>query len=644
MKRVYTLLLALCPVLLVFGQKEAPPFGQIDKADLEMTTCDIDPEANAYTLVKTGEIDFTYSGLPIRETIVRYRVKILSDRAVSRGNIRMVYESKDDVQFITDIKGLTYNLDDNGNVLTSKLDKKNVFSKQLDQRLSEVDFSLPDVKKGSVIEYTYTISTKTIAVLDNWDLQEDNPIRFSQLYLSIPRYVDFSYNIHRTLPLDVHDDPSGAKVFTMENIPSLQDEPFMSSRKDYLQHLEFKLTAVHFPGQFERDFNTSWEKINDDMVHRDDLGAKLDKTLPHTEELDGLLAAVKPTDSVARMALVYDYVRQHMEHDENGNSRFAPDGVKTAWENKKGGIGAINLVLVSLLRHAGLRAYPLLVSTRKHGGINTISPSMSQFNQTLALVKIGQQGYVLNGIDKFTPYTLVPYDVQNSSGFIIDRDAWGWIELYDGQDRYQTTVVLTGQMNAGGVLKGHASIYNSGYAKVPRERTLKESGPERFKELYYTRAYRNFRADSLALTGENDDTLPLTQELDFHTRLNNTGDYTFFTPSLFLGLERNPFIADQRFSDVDFGYAQRYSITGSLQLPDGFAFDTLPKNIRMVMPDTSIVLERLMQVDEGVLSYRINLEIKRPVYMAAEYPDFHEFYKKLFATLNDPVVIQKKNP
>lgn len=643
MKRLCTLVFALLPALLALGQKEAPPFGKIDKADLEMTSCDIEPEADLYTLVRTGEITFSMGSSILRQTVYRVRVKILSDKMVGKANIRLDYLSRDRIQAIGDVQGLTYNLDEGGNIVISKLAKSGIFSKDIDHNFSEVDFTLPDVKKGSVIEYTYTVTTNQFYAIDPWNFQDAFPTRFSQLSVTVPHFFDFTYSIHRTLPMDVNDDNSGAKVFTMENIPSLQEEPFMSAPKDYLQRVEFKLSSVTFPGQGERIFNTSWEKLNDDLVRQDNFGAQLHKSIPHTDDLDKQLAALGKEDSINRMNSVYNYVRQHMEHVEGASGRYSDEGVKDAWEAGKGGDGSINLLLVNLLRRAGLRAYPLLVSTRKHGAINIVNADLAQFNGTLAVVLIGDKKYVLNGADKFTPYGLIPYDVQCSKGFIVDREDYGWITLYDQDHPYMTTVLLNGTLTEKGMLKGSASIYNYGYSKVPRCRTLQDWGPARFKEAYYTRAYRDFHADSLRFSGQDVDTLPLDQELEFRTRLNSSGDYLFFSPTLFLGLEKNPFIAAHRFSDVDFGYAQHYTITGSLQLPDGFAFDTLPKNIRMIMPDTSIVLERMMQVDDNLLSYRIMVDIKRPIYVADEYDNFREFYKRLFATLNDPVVIRKKN-
>jgi len=63
----------------------------------------------------------------------------------------------------------------------------------------------------------------------------------------------------------------------------------------------------------------------------------------------------------------------------------------------------------------------------------------------------------------------------------------------------------------------------------------------------------------------------------------------------------------------------------------------------MSMPDTSIVLQRLIQPGQGSIDFRITLDFKSSYYAAGAYPIFHEFYKQLFNKLNEQIVIKKKS-
>jgi len=62
----------------------------------------------------------------------------------------------------------------------------------------------------------------------------------------------------------------------------------------------------------------------------------------------------------------------------------------------------------------------------------------------------------------------------------------------------------------------------------------------------------------------------------------------------------------------------------------------------MIMPDSSITLQRLIQPGNGSIDFRISLDFFQSFYSANAYSLLQEFYKKLFTTLNEQIVIKKK--
>ena len=107
-------------------------------------------------------------------------------------------------------------------------------------------------------------------------------------------------------------------------------------------------------------------------------------------------------------------------------------------------------------------------------------------------------------------------------------------------------------------------------------------------------------------------------------------------------LEKNEFISDKRFTDVEFGYTQYYNMFTTLYFPGNLELEELPKNIKIIMPDTSIVLQRFVSKNENTIAMRYSIEIKRPTFYADEYDFFKEFYAKLYEILNEQIVFKKK--
>ncbi|WP_259071600.1 hypothetical protein HDF24_00155 [Mucilaginibacter sp. X4EP1] len=103
----------------------------------------------------------------------------------------------------------------------------------------------------------------------------------------------------------------------------------------------------------------------------------------------------------------------------------------------------------------------------------------------------------------------------------------------------------------------------------------------------------------------------------------------------------NPFLSENRVSDIDFGYRDNYSVNGIYKIPDGYKIDALPKSVTIVMPDQSIIFKRTVAEDNGTIVIRYMLDHKKSLYFSEDYPDIRDFYKKMYELLNEQVVLKK---
>jgi hypothetical protein len=182
------------PVLLCFfaftsaAQTPNPPpaaqaYGKIDKADLEMKSCEFEPDANAEVLFDKADIYFD----PDFNIIMEFhrRVKIFNNNGKKWADIRLEYDGGNRNEYISDIQAESINLVD-GKIEVTKVDKKLIYVQHIDRVRDAAVFSLPNVKEGSVIEYKYRWSTPSYANFPNWYFQDKIPVRYSELSTSIP--------------------------------------------------------------------------------------------------------------------------------------------------------------------------------------------------------------------------------------------------------------------------------------------------------------------------------------------------------------------------------------------------------------------------------------------------------------------------
>jgi Domain of Unknown Function with PDB structure (DUF3857)/Transglutaminase-like superfamily len=617
-----------------------PSFGKVDKNELLMKECTFEKNAPAMMIFSKGVSVYVLrmDTDDFVETEYHFRIKIFNKKGFDHANIKIPYPNASNGVSIKNLKAQTYNLDAAGNIAVSKVDKSAIFDKKINKLTSEKTFAFPDVKEGSVIEYSYTIENSASAV---WYFQRQIPVMVSMFVSDIAAEFQMSEIPHVSRPIQrVTESKGNNKVtyYTMEQVPSLSDEPYMSCADDYMERIEIMRVAVNIPGQLPYSYLRSWPGIVKQMMEDEDFGVQLKKNIPRTAELDAQLKGM--TDPYQKMVTIHNYVRNNMEWD-NYYSIWALAGVKSAWKDKKGNTGEINMIMINLMRDAGLEAHPLLVSTRDNGIINTGVAGFDQFNKVIAYVDIDKKHYVLDATDKATPAYLIPWEVMASEGLVIDKFStfqWGWRPLWDGEHLDYTNVFISGEINDKHQMTCGAEVTAYDYAKVKMAPLIKSGKPA--LKAYLT-SVPDINIDSIEVLNANVDTLPLEQKFNFTMPTTATGDYHYFSVNLFGGLEKNPFYADQRQTDIFFGVKRSYKINASVFLPEGYEMDQLPKNIKMITPDTNIVFSRMSFFQDGMLTVRMDLDFKSPIYGVRDYEEFKDFYKKLFGMLNEQYVYKK---
>ncbi len=654
MKLPLLVTLSLLSCLCVAAQKEMPAFGKIDKEDLEMTDCDFDKGAVACKLIDWGNIYYERGtegiGMFKQITERRIRIKILKDKGLSFANVTVPYYSFNNDRKITKIDANSYNLDETGNVKITEVGKSSIYTKKINKRLSQIIIAFPEAKAGTVIEYKYKMESDWYWVINDWYFQDNIPTLYSEFQLKIPLVLQFT--VH---PVVIAQPESKEKLtdeafalnegllsvktlkknYILKKLPGIKEEPFMGSIKDYQQRLEFQLTRYDFGNGNSKDFNTTWEDVVKTLKEDDDFGDQLNRDLYETSALIDQVKTIQGEE--ARMKFIYQHLKENFTWNKE-EEIYSYEGLRKTWEKKNGSTGDINLLLVYLLRQAGLKADPILFSTRDHGLVNSQYTFLTQFNIVMAHVEANGHTYILDATDKYIHYKRIPARVTNTSGFIVNSEKGKWIDAID-EHKYKIIIALHGEINKAGILTGDCLVNCMDYAKFERAAIWKED-KEKFKKTYFSGG-DNIKTEELVVNNADADSMPLEQKIKFTQILGSSGDYKYFTVNLFSEFENNPFTDDERTTDIDFGFQKECNIFGNFTIPDGYTFEELPKDITMTTPDKGVSFVRSMQTEDNLLNVRISIEFNRNFYSTAEYPDFKEFYKKLIEKLNEQIVIQK---
>jgi hypothetical protein len=641
MKPLISCLLLLLAFTCAIAQSQLPEFGIFTEDEKKLLECSFDKEADAIVLIDQASSDHDDEHRLI--TSRRIRIKVLKEKGISRGDIMIRFYHDNDFEYISNVEAVACNFDGSGNMNVQKVANSQIFRQKINQYWSAVKFAMPGVKVGSIIEYRYTSTRKSyVNGLEDWQFQSDIPTRLSSYSLVILPNAEFAYVVHKSdaLPIKIESEKgSGRVLFEMSNVAGLRDEPYMDSERDYIQRVEFQLAG--YRGRFgdKTKYMTTWNEVAKDLMGNQGFGRQINKNLGGSA---AFMSEVKSmSDPYQKMAAVYRYVQNNLTW--NGyNSKYS-DNVKDAFEKKKGTNGEINLILVNLLQEAGLDVFPLLVSQRGNGKVNADYPFVDQFNTVMAYVTIGNNTYVLDGVSYGTPPFLIPYSVVNTTAFIVDRKKGGIVKLTEKKRMNKNLINISGSVDKEGVIKGRGLVMSYDYSRINRLRSYHRD-KTKFTEEYLVKGIPGLAVDSLEFENMDNDSLGFNQKFLFTLPSTNTGEYRLLTLNLFSGFEKNPFISNNRFTNIDYGCLQHVVINESIKIPDEWQPETLPRDIKLIMPDTSISILRMVSYnkEEKVLQARYTIQTNRSVFTPDEYEYLKEFYKKMTDILNEQVVLRKK--
>ena len=375
-----------------------------------------------------------------------------------------------------------------------------------------------------------------------------------------------------------------------------------------------------------------------EMLESADFGSQINKTLPGADLLQSGWA--KEADEFTKMKTIHSFVKSGFSWDHI-YSKYATDGLKTAWEKRSGTSGEINLILINLLKGAGLQVQPLLVSEREHGMVDTTYPYQDQFNKVVAYVTISDHHYILDGTDSETPTTLIPFDLLNTVGFIVDKKNSSLLRITGDFYKNTNVIYVNGTVNSDGSVKLNARVDAYDYAKVTDKEKYKRNKSNYEREFF--EPYTLPAPDTFKIKGLDVDSLAMTHDATVRYTLNKTGDYFLLNYNLFTGFNKNPFINEQRFTDINFGCRYNCKLSGTFTLSDNLSPEALPKNIKMQTPDEAMVLFRQVSQTGNTLQIDVRVSINQSEFSAEDYPGVQGFYKKMIDLLNEPIVLKAKS-
>ena len=463
-------------------------FGKPTKEEMQMTTYEAEPDAEAVVLCRLTDVEYSIqqtgylvdyrekvrikvlkpSGVRYAKVVVPFlkntpidnrnssSKKVLKVDATDNNSVSSSFEEQAGAmttadldryseESVEDVKATAYNLQ-GSKVVKSVLKKGAFVETKIDDQHYQVEFTVPDVKEGTVIEYEYTLHSELFWLLHDWFAQCEIPVVYAKLDMNIPRYLLFNLEEHGvqrlitscesgTMRFKLESDPLAAQtvvpsnhyVSVGRNLKGMKQGNGVWSMQDNCAGITALLKHYSMRGAAVVDYTRTWEQIDEMVLKSDDLGKQLQEHSPLAAELkeakiEEIADMRQRAEAVAKLVL--------SKVEWNGRYEMSPANTEETLKNGGGSNVDINMLLLQSLQDVGLNAAPVTLRMRNQGVLTMDYPSVQKYTTFIVGVVLPQGNLYLDASSADGHFNALPELLQVEKARLVLKDKkCQWVKL-----------------------------------------------------------------------------------------------------------------------------------------------------------------------------------------------------------------------
>lgn len=648
-------------------------WGKIGPADFDASipSSIADSSTNGIILSDLGDIHFVgnrkgwFSYVFKRQT----RIKVLRKNGFDLDKVVVrLYAPNENAEKISNVEAITYNLE-NGTVASTKLDQKDLFQERRNKYYIDAKFSLPGIKDGSIVEYTYTVTSNYEVRLPSWQFQwEKYPCLWSECKVEIPTALFYTlvrqgihpytidkgseghanYRVEEKLEDGTYAGTTDRSLsvsaitvkhdWAMKDIPAFGSEPWLSTPENYVDRLSFQLSKTYDGAEYH-DAYDNWAHFTGMLLARDNFGIPLQADDDWLGQKANQITEGE-NDPLLEARLIRNYLADHLTCT-NYNEPYISTNFADVLKKNRGSIGDINLLMVAMLRRKGLIADPVLLSTRENGFSLASFPDLDRMNYVIARLKLFDKIYYLDAAHPQLGFGQLPGYCYNGPARIISNTDSGsvWF-LADSLKEQRMTMVLMSATD-----KGFEGSLQTTYGRQGSYDLRSEIARRGQKD--YFKGIQTAWGDEVEISNSDIDSLdrpedPVKVHYEFLLKHEPNAPVLYVTPMLGEGYRQNPFKAAERKYPIEMPYTMDETYIFTMDIPAGYMVDELPKSSRVAYNVDQGSFEYLVVQNGDQIQFRCRLKLNRATFQPEDYSSLRDFFGFVVKKENEQIVLKKK--
>lgn len=371
----------------------------------------------------------------------------------------------------------------------------------------------------------------------------------------------------------------------------------------------------------------SWEEVG--RWYGDLQKEPVQVTAAIQKKADDLTKGLKTDDE--KIQAIYSFValKFHYIGLDFGIGRYQPHAADDVLDNGYGDCKDKHTLLASLLKAAGIDAWPALIhATRK---LDPDVPTPAQFNHVITVVPRGDKSVWLDTTPEVSPYGMVLLTLRGKQALVIPTNKAPMLMTTPDQAPFEQmqSFSMEGKLGADGHFSGHSEQSYHGDVEVMFRAAYRQVPESQWKEAAQRMSYGlNFRGDvsNVKMTQPDDLSKPFVVSYDYERDHYSDWDNHQITPPIPpMGVEMSS-DAKKPPEPVLLGGRGEVVYRAKVTLPPGY-MATAPQNVDLVRPYAEY--HATYSIENGVFSAKRRLVVKKSEVELSSWEDFRDFGKAI---------------
>lgn len=527
-----------------------------------------------------------------------------------------------------------------------------------DVRVKALQF--PEANPGNVVGYEYVQRVRPYVFEDDWEFQDEVPVRKARFVLQLPPGWEFTTNWFNYPEQKPVATGSNSYSWEVDDLPAVEIEPEMPAWRSLAGWAGLK----YFPQDpaMRAKSSGSWKDVG---LWYDGLTQSSRIASPEIKQkVTDLTSGF--SDQLAKMRAITEYMQRNIRYYavEVGIGGYQPHPASEVFAHQFGDCKDKATLLSSMLREIGIDSYYVLIHTER-GFVHAAYPSIHLNHMILAIrlpdsmsdaslysvvndSKLGRL-LIFDPTNEHVPLGYLPYYLQDSYGLLIAPDGGELVHmplLPPASNRLLRSAKFS--LSPAGDLSGEVQELEWGGPAAEQREKFLETQPAKRAEIF-EHFLGNF-LNNFALTGaslgnleKDDESLIVEYKFSSQAYANAAGDLLFVRPRV-LGDKSTGYLRlftqqKPRKYPIEFEEATLQSDIFDIAVPPGYSVDGLPKPVQADCPYASYKSETTFA--DGALHYKRTFEVKDVLVPVDKLPEIRDFLQQVAADQESAAVLKK---